>query len=124
MEHIWTADNAMSGNKNGGSTRRNVIKTSGVALTAGVGALATIGSASASHNDEIDPGDIISLRNDGRDVPTYDNLELEGREEYISGTPGEVIKSEQAYQQTWYLADIYGEERWVAEGFVRHERDA
>ncbi|WP_197075927.1 hypothetical protein [Halostagnicola sp. A56] len=117
------AEIAMPGNENSDPTRRKVIKASGGAVAAGVASLAVVGSASAA-SDEIDSGDIVSLWNDSGDVPTYDNLDFDGRQEYPDGTSGEVIQSTQAYQQTWYQIDIYGDERWAAEGFVRFERDA
>ncbi|WP_144240271.1 SH3 domain-containing protein [Natrinema altunense] len=112
----------MSGEESSGLTRRSVIKTSGVTLAAGGASVAAVGGASASHN-EINPGDIVSLRNDNKSVDTFETLDFENRESYPSGTSGKVVKSEQKDDQKWYLVDIAGTDRWVSSAYVQFERN-
>ncbi|MFC4449591.1 twin-arginine translocation signal domain-containing protein [Halorussus aquaticus] len=106
-----------------GVSRRNVLKTSGVAFGAGITTLATSGTVSASHN-EWNEGDIVST--DGNRVPGWYSCDLNDLDKEIDGQPGEIVGGPcyNGSDKFWKVElSTLGDVRWFNQGLLTRERE-
>lgn len=105
------------------TTRRSVLKKTGVAFGASITALATTSNVSASHN-EWNEGDIVST--DGNGVPGWYTCDFNDYDKYIDGQPGTIVGGPCYSGSTKYwqveLSNL-GDVRWFNQALLTNERD-